>query len=89
MAYRLPFICMKSFKNVDEVRKRMVFTTHTPVAAGNEKHNINELEKMSFFQSIALDEVRKITGIQDDVFDHSLVALRLSKIAQWCLSHPR
>jgi starch phosphorylase len=75
------FHLYEKFKNVDEVRKRMVFTTHTPVAAGNEKHNINELEKMSFFQSIALDEVRKITGIQDDVFDHSLVALRLSKIA--------
>ncbi len=75
------FHLYEKYKNVDEVRKRMVFTTHTPVAAGNEKHNINELEKMSFFQSIALDEVRKITGIQDDVFDHSLVALRLSKIA--------
>ncbi|MCO6460274.1 MAG: alpha-glucan family phosphorylase [Saprospiraceae bacterium] len=75
------FHLYEKYKDVEEVRKRMVFTTHTPVAAGNEKHNINELEKMSFFQSVPLEEVRKITGIVEDIFDHSLVALRLSKIA--------
>jgi starch phosphorylase len=36
---------------------------------------------MSFFCGIGLDEVRKVTGIEDDMFNHSLAALRLSKIA--------
>lgn len=75
------FYIYEKYKSAEEVRKRMVFTTHTPVEAGNEKHNIKELEKMSFFQSIPVEEIRQITGINGDIFDHSLVALRLSKIA--------
>jgi starch phosphorylase len=58
-----------------------VFTTHTPEEAGNEKHDIYLCEKMSYFCGIGLDEVRKITGLQDDQFNHSLVALRFAHIA--------
>jgi starch phosphorylase len=36
---------------------------------------------MSYFCGLALDEVRRLTGIQDDLFNHSLVALRFAKIA--------
>ncbi len=36
---------------------------------------------MSFFNGLTLDEVRDITGIKDNVFNHSLAALRLSHIA--------
>jgi len=82
-AHGLPaaFYLYSQYKDVSEVRRRLVFTTHTPVAAGNEKHNISQLFDMSFFQSIPDDEVREITGVTGDTFDHSLVALRLSKIA--------
>ncbi len=66
---------------LDEVRKRIVFTTHTPVEAGNEKHDIYLLERMSFFGHVSLSEVRRITGISDNVFNHSLAALRLSRMA--------
>lgn len=75
------FYLYNKYKSAEEVRKRMVFTTHTPVEAGNEKHNFVDLEKMSFFQSIPVAEIRQITGITGNIFDHSLVALRLSKIA--------
>ncbi|HRN32699.1 MAG TPA: alpha-glucan family phosphorylase [Saprospiraceae bacterium] len=75
------FYLYNKYKSAEEVRKRMVFTTHTPVEAGNEKHNFADLEKMSFFQSIPVAEIRQITGITGNIFDHSLVALRLSKIA--------
>lgn len=75
------FYLYKKFGNVDDVRKRLVFTTHTPEEAGNEKHDIYLCEKMSYFCGIGLDEVRKITGLQDDVFNHSLVALRFAHIA--------
>jgi starch phosphorylase len=75
------FYLYKKFGNVEDVRKRLVFTTHTPEEAGNEKHDIYLCEKMSFFCGIGLDEVKKITGIQDDVFNHSLVALRFAHIA--------
>jgi len=69
------------YQDRQEVRKRLVFTTHTPEEAGNEKHNINVLNEFSFFGAVPLDQVRAITGIQDDVFNHSLAALRLSRIA--------
>lgn len=76
------FYLYKKFGNkVDEVKKHLVFTTHTPEEAGNEKHDIHLCHKMSYFCGLSLDEVRKLTGIQDDLFNHSLVALRFAHLA--------
>ena len=69
------------WKDLDKLKSKMIFTTHTPEEAGNEKHDINLLNNMSFFNGIPLEEVRRITGIEGDVFNHSLAALRLSHIA--------
>jgi glycogen phosphorylase len=68
-------------RSLDEVKKRFIFTTHTPEEAGNEKHDFNQLHQFSFFGSLSMEEVRKITGIEDSVFNHSLAALRLSRKA--------
>ena len=67
--------------SVDKVREKMVFTTHTPEEAGNEKHDINLLNDLGFFGNVPLAKAREISGIQDNVFNHSLVALRLSRQA--------
>ncbi|MER0441418.1 alpha-glucan family phosphorylase [Emticicia sp. W12TSBA100-4] len=75
------FHLYKKFGKVADVKKRLVFTTHTPEEAGNEKHDINMLESMNFFAGVPMNEVRKISGITDNVFNHSLVALRLSRKA--------
>ncbi len=75
------FYLYKKYKKIDEVKKRVVFTTHTPEEAGNEKHDITLLDKMGFFCGVPLDEVRKITGIKDSTFNHTLVALRFANIA--------
>ncbi|RYY10314.1 MAG: alpha-glucan family phosphorylase, partial [Chitinophagaceae bacterium] len=75
------FYLYSKFKNIDDVRKRLVFTTHTPEEAGNEKHDIYLCHKMSYFCGLSVDEVRKLTGIYDDAFNHSLVALRFAHIA--------
>jgi starch phosphorylase len=64
--------------NLDELKKRLVFTTHTPEEAGNEKHDIHFLQNLSFFCGLPLEEVRSITGIQDNTFNHTLVGLRFS-----------
>ncbi len=69
------------FRNLDEVRKRFVFTTHTPEDAGNERTDFNLLLNFHFFGHLAEHEVRAITGIHDNTFNHSLAALRLSRIA--------
>ena len=75
------YLYQKFGKNIEEIRKRLVFTTHTPEEAGNEKHDIYLCNKMSYFNGIHLDEVRRITGIHDDQFNHSLVALRFARKA--------
>lgn len=75
------FYLYKKYGKVEEVKKRLVFTTHTPEEAGNEKHDIHLCHKMSYFCGLSLDEVRKLTGITDDQFNHSLVALRFAKLA--------
>jgi len=72
------FHVYNKYKSVEKVKEKFVFTTHTPEEAGNEKHNINFLHQMSFFDGLSLEEVRKISGIEDSVFNHTLVGLRLS-----------
>jgi starch phosphorylase len=75
------FYLLNKFKSLDEVRKRLVFTTHTPEEAGNEKHDIYLCHKMGYFCGLSLDEVRKLTGNHDDQFNHSLAALRFARKA--------
>ncbi len=75
------FHLYKKFGNAEEVHKRLIFTTHTPEEAGNEKTDFNLLRDFTFFSGIPEEEVRRITGIEGDVFNHSLAALRLAKKA--------
>ncbi len=73
-------LCRK-YGSVEEVRKRLIFTTHTPEEAGNEKHNFKLLQDFSFFGRLSEEKVRAITGIEGDIFNHSLAALRMARIA--------
>jgi starch phosphorylase len=75
------FHLMRKFGSKEEVRKRLVFTTHTPEEAGNEKHDIQLCNKMSYFNGYSIDEVKEMTGVYDDQFNHSLVALRFARLA--------
>lgn len=75
------FYLYKKLGSVAEVKKRLVFTTHTPEEAGNEKHDIFLCEKMSYFSGVPLDEVRQITGMEGDQFNHSLAALRFARLS--------
>lgn len=75
------FYLHKKHGSIEEVKKRMVFTTHTPEEAGNEKHDIHLCDKMSYFCGMPLDEVKKIAGTADEKFNHSLAALRFSHLS--------
>ena len=75
------FYLYKKYGSMEEVKKRLVFTTHTPEEAGNEKHDIHLCHKMSYFCGLSLEEVRRLTGMHDDQFNHSLVALRFAQLA--------
>ena len=75
------YLYKKYEQDLKEVKKRLVFTTHTPEEAGNEKHDIYLCHKMSYFCGLSVDEVKKITGNSEDLFNHSLVALRFARLA--------
>jgi len=76
------FYLYKKYENdLKEVKKRLVFTTHTPEEAGNEKHDIYLCHKMSYFCGLTVEEVKKLTGNNEDMFNHSLVALRFARLA--------
>jgi starch phosphorylase len=68
-------------KDINEVKEKLVFTTHTPETAGNEEHNIYLLNKMGFFAGSDVEEVRAITGIQGDNFSLTVGALKMAKIS--------
>lgn len=80
-ALPLAFHLYSQFRSLEKVREHLTFTTHTPEKAGNEEHYIDLLDKMGYFGMMQLNEVREITGVRGEVFSHSLVALRLAKIA--------
>lgn len=65
-------------KSLKRIQEKYVFTTHTPVPAGNEEHDITFLKKMGFFHDSPLSEIREITQTHGDGFNLTLGALRLS-----------
>ncbi len=80
-ALPLAFYLYNKYKNTEDVKKRLVFTNHTPEEAGNQKTSISLLEKMGFFCDVPLTEIRAITQTDGDELDHTLTAFRLSKKA--------
>lgn len=82
-AHALPaaFYLFQKYGDIEEVRKRMVFTTHTPVEAGNEKHHLRLLDKMGFFYGISKERVKILANLTDDTFNMTLVGLRFSHLA--------
>lgn len=83
-AHGLPaaFYLLKKFGgDLQKVKDKLVFTTHTPEEAGNEKHDIFMCYDMSYFSGLSIDEVKTIEGVEDDRFNHSLCALRMARIA--------
>ena len=68
-------------KSREKLKEQFIFTTHTPEAAGNECHNFDQLSRFGFFGSNSDDEVRELTGINDETFSHSLAALRVARIS--------
>ena len=75
------YLYQKFGKNKEEVKKRLVFTTHTPEEAGNEKYELYLCEKMGYFCGLTIDEVRELVGNTGDQFNHSLAALRFARLA--------
>ncbi|MGE5599709.1 MAG: alpha-glucan family phosphorylase [Bacteroidota bacterium] len=59
-------------------REQVVFTTHTPVPAGNETHDLGLLEYMGGNNSLPREQMARIGG---DPFNMTLAGLRLARSA--------
>lgn len=77
----LAFSLYDKYKNLADVKSRLVFTNHTPEASGNQRTGVTLLEKMGFFCNVPLTEVMAVTQTQGHELDHTLAALRLAKKA--------
>jgi starch phosphorylase len=61
-----------------KLRPHVVFTTHTPVPAGNEVHDIGLMRRMSADCGCSDDELRELGG---DPFSMTVAGLRMSRLA--------
>ncbi|HTD39083.1 MAG TPA: alpha-glucan family phosphorylase [Mucilaginibacter sp.] len=77
----LNFYLYSKYKSLKEIKKRVVFTTHTPEAAGNEEHSYDLLQKMSFFYGLQVPEVKKLLDIDHYGLNYTLAALKFAKKA--------
>jgi len=64
--------------NLKAVKRKVVFTTHTPVAAGNEVHWVDTLLEGGFFAGCSRERAVELGGEQ---FSLTVAALRMSRIA--------
>jgi glycogen phosphorylase len=80
-ALPLLFYLYSKSNDINKVKERVVFTTHTPEKAGNEEISIKLLNQMSFFSGIAEEEIKRIAYIKENTLNFTLTALRMSKIA--------
>ena len=69
-------------RNLKEVQKRLVFTTHTPELAGNEERPMKLLADMSFFGNVPESEIREVAQIgEGHALNYTLTALRFARRA--------
>lgn len=83
-AHGLPaaFYLLKKYNgNLQKVKEKLVFTTHTPEEAGNEKHNLKLCYDMSYFSGLSMEEAKQLEGSDGELFNHSLCALKMARIA--------
>jgi len=81
-ALPLCFYLLNKYNNdLNEVKKRVVFTTHTPEKAGNEEHAISYMELMSFFQDVPKDMVMQLAAPDTTNMSYTLAALRMARVA--------
>ncbi|QOP42289.1 alpha-glucan family phosphorylase [Sulfurimonas marina] len=66
-------------KDTQKVKEHVVFTTHTPEAAGNETHRVDFLEEMGFFSSLTKEEVASLCSCHKEKLNLTVEALRNSK----------
>ncbi|NOS91715.1 MAG: alpha-glucan family phosphorylase [Cyclobacteriaceae bacterium] len=80
-ALPLCFYLLDKYKKLEEVKKRVVFTTHTPEKAGNEEHAIKTMEVLGFFQGADRKTILEMAAPDENTLNYTLAALRMAKRA--------
>ncbi|MBL7816771.1 MAG: alpha-glucan family phosphorylase [Saprospiraceae bacterium] len=84
-AHPLPvaFWLLNKFKgDFAEVKKRLIFTTHTPEDAGNERSDFDMIKKTGFLAGVKPETIKHLWASDEETtFNHSLVALRMAKLS--------
>ena len=61
---------------LEKTKTEIVFTTHTPILAGNESHPLRRLKYMGAFNGLTKEQMIAIGG---EIFNMTVAALRLSR----------
>lgn len=77
----LAFHLFNELKDIEKVRERLVFTTHTPEKAGNEEQRFDFLERMGFFADVPVELVKAVTHCEGDSLSYTPATLIFSKLA--------
>jgi len=68
----------KSFEEAfNEINKKITFTTHTPVGAGNEVHDFGLLDEMGVFEDLEHKDIENLGG---NPFSMTAAGLRLANV---------
>ena len=82
-AHPLPvaFWLLKKFNNdFEEVKKRLIFTTHTPEDAGNERNDFEMIKETGYLSGVDPEVIAHLWKQKGEkMFNQTLVALRLAK----------
>ncbi len=79
-ALPLAFHLADKYPTLEELKKHLVLTTHTPEVAGNEAHDAQFLNTMGFFKKTLSPEALKKISYDSPVLSYTLTALRHAKI---------
>lgn len=63
---------------LEQTRKQIIFTTHTPVSAGNESHDLNLLMEIGANNGLSYDQIKQIGG---EPFNMTASCLKMASIA--------
>lgn len=77
-ALPIAFHLYRKYRSVEEIKRKLVFTNHTPEPGGNQKSDLFLLDKMGFWGDLPIEEIKKTAGCHGDVMDHTLTAFRFS-----------
>ncbi|WP_127127434.1 alpha-glucan family phosphorylase [Pseudoflavitalea rhizosphaerae] len=77
----LAFYLLNRFRDLNAVKKRLLFTNHNPEPPGSKMADIFMLDKIGFFCGLPMEDVRKVTGESGHILDLPLTAFRMAGLA--------